>query len=236
MQSKLPVEAIVLAGGFGTRLQKVISELPKPMAPVAGKPFLQYILDDLNEQGMEHVILAVGYLRETIINYFGNKYLKIKITYSIEEEPLGTGGGILQACKFAEQENVFIINGDTFFNVDLQSLYEFHHEKNALLSVALKQMKNFDRYGTVEINNEKRIIAFNEKKYLEEGLINGGIYCLNKKIFPNSLHQKFSFEKEILEKEFINGNIYGKVYENYFIDIGIPQDYERAQVDFGEED
>lgn len=224
--------AIVLAGGFGTRLQKVVSELPKPMAPVAGKPFLQYVLDYLDRQGINQTVLAVGYLRETIIQYFGDAYNGITIKYSVEDEPLGTGGAIKQACDLVEEENVFVINGDTFFDVDLAELFQFHISKNAFLSVALKKMEKFDRYGTVELNHENKITGFREKKYLDEGLINGGIYCLNKKIFPSSIPQKFSFETEILEKEIQSGKIFGLESKGYFIDIGIPEDYEKAQIDF----
>ncbi|MBK7035238.1 MAG: nucleotidyltransferase family protein [Bacteroidetes bacterium] len=232
MKLQKPNEAIVLAGGFGTRLQTVVNLLPKPMAPVAGKPFLQYILDDLINQEIEHVILAVGYLKETIIDHFGYHYHNLKITYSIEDDPLGTGGGILQASKYANQEVSYVINGDTYFDVDLEALFNLHIHHKALLTVALKKMQKFDRYGTVEIDNDHKIIAFNEKKYVDEGLINGGIYCLDKKIFSQDLPDKFSFEKEILEKEFIKGNVFGKVFDGYFIDIGIPEDYAKAQDDF----
>lgn len=224
--------AIVLAGGFGTRLQKVVSELPKPMAPVAGKPFLQYVLDYLGKQGIDTAILAVGYLRNTIIEYFGDEYNGLIIKYSAEDEPLGTGGAIKQACAMADGENVFVINGDTFFDVDLAQLFRFHISNQALLSVALKRMEKFDRYGTVEINDRNKITGFREKEYLDEGLINGGVYCLNKNIFPDSIPQKFSFETEILEKEIKTGKIFGLESKGYFIDIGIPEDYEKAQTDF----
>ena len=225
-------EAIVLAGGFGTRLQTVVKEVPKPMAPVAGKPFLQYILDYLIAHKVAHVVLAVGYLRETIIDYFGDNYQSLSITYAVEENPLGTGGGILNACNQIKGDNVFVINGDTFFDVDLVELSAFHETNNALLTVALKNMKKFDRYGTVETDNDGRIVGFLEKKYLDEGFINGGIYCLNKHIFHPELPAAFSFEKEILEKEIVNRKIYGLRSEGYFIDIGIPEDYARAQDDF----
>lgn len=225
-------EAIVLAGGFGTRLQTVVKEVPKPMAPVAGKPFLQYILDYLIAHKVSHVVLAVGYLRETIIDYFGDNYQSLSITYAVEENPLGTGGGILNASKQIKGDNVFVINGDTFFDVDLVELSAFHETNNALLTVALKNMKKFDRYGTVETDNNGRIVGFLEKKYLDEGFINGGIYCLNKHIFHPELPAAFSFEKEILEKEIVNRKIYGLRSEGYFIDIGIPEDYARAQDDF----
>lgn len=225
-------EAIVLAGGFGTRLQAVVSEVPKPMAPVAGKPFLQYILDYLIDQQVEHAVLAVGYLREVIINTFGDQYRTLRITYSIEADPLGTGGGILQACQYIQGNEAFVINGDTFFDVQLHALAELHHQKNALLTVALKRMEKFDRYGTVEINDENRVTGFLEKRYLDEGLINGGVYCLSKEVFPAGIPAKFSFEKEILEKEIHNGRIFGLRSDGYFIDIGIPEDYTRAQTDF----
>lgn len=225
-------EAVVLAGGFGTRLQKVVSEVPKPMAPVAGKPFLQYILDYLIAHKVNHAVLAVGYLHETIINYFGDKYESLNITYSIESNPLGTGGGILKACNYINGENVFVINGDTFFDVDLVELSAYHQHHNALLTVALKRMQRFDRYGTVDLDPDGRISGFLEKKYLDEGLINGGIYCLNKKLFDLTLPEVFSFEKEILEKEIVNRKVYGLQSDGYFIDIGIPEDFARAQVDF----
>ena len=225
-------EAIVLAGGFGTRLQTVVSEVPKPMAPVAGKPFLQYILDYLIDQQVDHVVLAVGYLREVIIGEFGNAYKSLRLTYSIEEEPLGTGGGILQACQYTSSDQVFVINGDTFFHVDLAELADVHNTNNALLTVALKRMEKFDRYGTVDVNADGKIVGFLEKKYLDEGLINGGVYCLNKDVFPADMPARFSFEKEILEKEIANGRIFGMRSEGYFIDIGIPEDYARAQIDF----
>lgn len=225
-------EAIVLAGGFGTRLQSVVSEVPKPMAPVAGKPFLQYILDYLIDQHIDHAVLAVGYLREVIIDTFGAQYRSLRISYSVETDPLGTGGGILQACQFLQGNEVFVINGDTYFDVDLQALAATHRAHNALLTVALKRMEKFDRYGTVDINKEGRITGFLEKKYLDEGLINGGIYCLHTSVFPQHIPAKFSFEKEILEKEIASGRIYGLCSDGYFIDIGIPEDYTRAQTDF----
>lgn len=225
-------EAIVLAGGFGTRLQSVIQDIPKPMAPVAGKPFLKFVLDYLIEQHVKHCVLAVGYKRETIINYFGGLYKDLKISYSKEDEPLGTGGAIKKATEKIEGDNCFVLNGDTFFKADLAQLHAFHIEKKALLSMALKPMVNFDRYGTVVIDANNRVTAFEEKKYLREGLINGGVYCMDKNIFPKRLKDKFSFEKDVLEKEISRGRIYGEIFNNYFIDIGIPDDYEKAKNDF----
>ena len=229
MKTVMPREVIVLAGGFGTRLQTVISDIPKPMAPVAGKPFLEYVLHYLAKEHMSHVILAVGYKKEIIENYLGKEFAGLKISYSPEDEPLGTGGAIMQACNYLSGDEAFVINGDTFFDVRLGALHHFHSEKDAQLSVALKRMEKFNRYGTVEINKEGKIIGFREKQFLEEGFINGGVYCLDTQIFDIDLPRKFSFETDILEKKYKSGNIYGKEYKGYFIDIGIPEDYERAQ-------
>ncbi|MBC8046391.1 MAG: nucleotidyltransferase family protein [Fimbriimonadaceae bacterium] len=225
-------EAIVLAGGYGTRLQSVIADIPKPMAPVAGKPFLKFVLDYLIEQNIKHCVLAVGHKREVIINYFGGLYKDLKISYSKEDEPLGTGGGIKQALEKIKGDVCFILNGDTFFKVDLAQLSEFHTEKKAGLSIALKPMTNFDRYGTVEIDANNKVIQFREKKYVREGLINGGLYCMNKNFLPKKLKNKFSLEKDVLEQEITKGKIFGLINNNYFIDIGIPDDYEKAKNDF----
>ncbi|MCB0797859.1 MAG: HAD-IIIA family hydrolase [Chitinophagales bacterium] len=224
-------EVIVLAGGFGTRLASVVQDLPKPMAPVAGKPFLQYILDDLSEQGMQRCILAVGHLRQVIMRYFGDVYAGMELVYSEEEVPLGTGGGIRQAVGYLQGDEAFVINGDTFFGVDLRSLESFHHSHDGSLTLALKKMYRFDRYGTVETDDSGSITAFLEKQYREEGLINGGVYCLHRSVFTDDLPKVFSFEKEVLEVQFREGHLFGQESEAYFIDIGIPEDYERAQTE-----
>lgn len=225
-------EVIVLAGGFGTRLQSVVSELPKPMAPVAGKPFLQYILDYLSAQGMQRCILAVGHLRHTIIDHFGSEYDGMELVYSEETEPLGTGGGIMQACGMLQGNQAFVLNGDTFFDVDLEVLYNHHVQHGAELTLALKTMYDFDRYGTVELGEHGMITGFLEKKHLKQGLINGGVYCLNTSVFSKDLPKVFSFEKEVLEVQYRHGKVAGVEFDGYFIDIGIPEDYARAQIDF----
>jgi D-glycero-alpha-D-manno-heptose 1-phosphate guanylyltransferase len=224
--------AIVLAGGFGTRIQSVVSDVPKPMAPVAGKPFLYYLLKELVNQGIQQIILAVGYKREVIINYFGNHFESAELLYSVEEEPLGTGGGIRKALNLVNGEEVLIINGDTFFDLPLKNLIQFHQQGSYDLTLGLKPMENFDRYGTVLVEQD-RVVALKEKQPCEKGLINGGIYVMNKNILsPFPLNTKFSFETEVLEKE-INRLKFGAfLSDTYFIDIGIPEDYLKAQDDF----
>lgn len=225
-------EAIVLCGGKGTRLRSVVSDVPKPMADINGRPFLAYLLDDLAEQGIETTILAVGYKREVIIDYFGDSYKGMNLKYSVEEEALGTGGGIKLACNHVEGEEVLAINGDTFFQVDLEKLSDFFNESSAALVMALKSMRDFDRYGTVRIGEDGRIMGFEEKQYQVEGLINGGVYLFRKSLLlETDLPLKFSFETDVLEKKYDNEAFYGLGYDTYFIDIGIPEDYERSKHD-----
>jgi len=232
------IPAIVLAGGLGTRLRSVISDLPKPMAPVNGKPFLHYIFLYLQKQGITDVVLSVGYKSEVIKEFFGDKYVGINIRYAVENEPLGTGGGIRQAMSMIDSD-AYVLNGDTFFDVDLTDLYEFYTKRSSDIALALKRMHHFDRYGTVEIGNQDRVLQFQEKRYKAEGLINGGVYVINKDLFKKVeemeetiLPQRFSFEKDILEKHLVPLRYQGKEFSGYFIDIGIPEDYDRAQTDF----
>lgn len=220
------MEAIVLAGGLGTRLRSVVSDVPKPMAPVNGKPFLEYILRYLSNKGITKVVLSVGYKWEVIQKYFSNKFLDIELIYSVEDEPLGTGGAIKQALSYIDGKNVYIINGDTFFNVPLQDLYLKESSKMVL---SLKPLKEFDRYGCVEIDKEGYIIQFTEKGYRKTGNINGGVYLVRSDIFGEYIiEEKFSFE-EFMQQNFKSLKASTQIFDNYFIDIGIPEDYEKVQ-------
>lgn len=214
-------EAIILCGGLGTRLRSVISDVPKPMAPIKNKPFLAFVLEYLKKQNISRVVLAVSYKYEIIQEYFGNSYLGMQILYSIEKEPLGTGGAILEALNLINSDSCYVLNGDTFFDVNLDRL----KLDNSDICVALKPMKNFDRYGSVDIDNNSYISAFNEKKFTSNGLINGGVYLIKKHIFNSfNLPNKFSFE-EFFQENFLIFNAKATVFDDYFIDIGIPQDY-----------
>ncbi|MCR6577666.1 D-glycero-D-manno-heptose 1-phosphate guanosyltransferase [Campylobacter insulaenigrae] len=216
------MQAIVLAGGLGTRLQSVIKDLPKPMAPINGKPFLEYLLQYLQKQGIKEVILSVSYKYELIQEYFKDKFENINIIYNIEKELLGTGGAIKDALKFVKNET-FVLNGDTFFDIDLNKLFL----NGSKICIALKQMRDFDRYGAVNIDKFGYISSFEEKAYKKQGLINGGIYLLKKDLFDDfSLVDKFSFE-EFLQENCKTLKIQTQVFDDYFIDIGIPEDYER---------
>lgn len=230
--------ALILAGGFGTRLQSVVKDVPKPMATVCGKPFLHYVFLYLRKQGIKKVVLLTGYKHEIISAFFGKSYCNIQVEYSVETEPLGTGGAVLQAMSAISQD-FFLINGDTFFNVHLPKMESAISNKNVDVCLALSLQKNFDRYGTVQFDAGKKIIAFKEKKFVQEGWINGGVYWIKHQLFENikcnlnvELPKKFSFETEVLEAFTNKLNFYAFEQEGYFIDIGVPEDYQRAQNEF----
>lgn len=226
-------DAIILAGGLGTRLRSVVSEVPKCMAPVAGKPFLKYLLDWLAGQDTGRVILSVGYLHEVIVNWIGEHRSEwpFEICFAIEHEPLGTGGGIRLALQQANSDSVLILNGDTFFDIDFQALRHALLQRGKPLTLALKPMEDFDRYGTVECLPDGTLLRFNEKKPCRKGLINGGIYLMEKNapVF-DGLPERFSFEKDVLEPLCAKGLLDGYPFDGYFIDIGVPDDYRRAEV------
>ena len=218
------MEAIILAGGLGTRLRSVVSEVPKCMAPVGGKPFLQYQLEWLSRFDISHVVLSVGYLKEVIEEFVASREWPFKVSYAVEKEPLGTGGGIRLALSRCKGKKVFVLNGDTFFNVDLNAL-----TFTAPVTLALKPMRDFDRYGAVDWDGDL-VEAFHEKAHCAEGLINGGVYAIDRTTLDMSLFpKKFSFEQEVLEPLADYGLVAGVVDDGYFIDIGIPEDYARAQ-------
>jgi D-glycero-alpha-D-manno-heptose 1-phosphate guanylyltransferase len=229
-------EAIILAGGKGTRLTEVVDNLPKVMAPVNGRPFLEYVLDHLHNYVIEHVVLSVGFMKEAIMDHFGSEYRDIRISYAIEEEPLGTGGGIKKAFGLIRDNRAFVINGDTLFRLDLIRHFDFHTIRKTNFSVTLREVEDVSRYGAVEIDADKKIIAFREKgEKRGKGYINGGVYLINKRFFEkNTFPDKFSIEKDCLEAMVDTGQFYGLVCRQYFIDIGIPADYEKAQHDFEE--
>jgi D-glycero-alpha-D-manno-heptose 1-phosphate guanylyltransferase len=223
------MEAIILAGGLGRRLNDVVSAVPKPMAPINGKPFLYHLFQWLRQYPVEKLVLSVGYMSENITGYFGNSFLSIPIVYAKEEKPLGTGGAILYALQKTSGDNILIINGDTYFPIDINDFHLFHTKNRHLFSIALKPMQKFSRYGSVECR-ENSIVKFNEKKFCSDGLINGGIYLANRQYLESKqMPEVFSFEKEILEKEAGSSNLKGLVFDNLFIDIGIPEDYHRAE-------
>ncbi len=225
-------EAIILAGGLGTRLRDTVPDLPKCMAPVKGKPFIYYVISHLQKQGIQQFIFSLGYRSEAFINYIAALLPGGNYELVIEKEPLGTGGAIRLACKQVKQVNVVVVNGDSIFKTNIAVQDEIHTTKNAHCTLALKPMENFERYGVVELNADQSIAYFKEKKHYPKGLINGGVYLLNAAMFlQENLPEKFSFETDYLQVFYNQRRIFGLIQDGYFIDIGIPEDYLRAQTE-----
>ncbi len=227
-------EAVFLAGGFGTRLQSVVKEVPKPMADINGKPFLHYLITFYAGQGINHIVLSTGYLHQVVSNYFGEFYQGVKISYAVEDHPLGTGGAIKKSLELTKTNHVFVANGDTMFLVDLTSIVKFHFEHKADFTLIAREVEDVSRYGSVILDEQSRIVGFEEKNNTAgKGFINGGVYLIDKSFLSSfEFPEKFSIEKDFFEKHYKAGAFYGKPCSNYFIDIGIPDEYKRAQTDF----
>jgi D-glycero-alpha-D-manno-heptose 1-phosphate guanylyltransferase len=226
--------AVILAGGLGSRLQTVVRDVPKPMAPINGRPFLEYLLDYWIGQGVNHFILSVGYKHEIIERHFTNHYKQAEIEYAVEEKPLGTGGGLLCALKYLRGPNLFLIlNGDTFFEIDLEQMRLYHQGKQAAVTIALREIEANNRYASVEIDKDQKITAFNNRaRTSERALINGGIYLAETSTFydvTSKSDEPVSIEDQLYPRMLSAGKrMYGFSSSGNFIDIGIPEDYQRA--------
>ena len=223
--------AIILAGGLGTRLKKTVPNLPKPMAPIRDRPFLEHQMDYWIKQGINRFILSVGYLKDLIIQHFGNTYKGVPIEYAIEHERLGTGGGLLLAEK-GLTEPFLVLNGDTFIEVDLDNLYEFHLERKSEWTFSLFRTSQFERYMGMDVSPNGEILSLKSESKKSSGLANGGVYLIE----PSALNSlafkagdKASLEDELLPNFISNGGVlYGKECKGKFIDIGVPEDYYQA--------
>ena len=228
------VKAVVLAGGLGTRLSSITRDIPKPMAPVGSRPFLAYLLDYLVEQDVQAAVLAVSYKWELIHEHFGDEYRGIPLSYSVEKEPLGTGGAIRYALESIPDDEVVVCNGDTLFRVGLEGLSNTHRTSRALLTMALKQVPDCGRFGSVEVSDDGVVTGFVEKSAGGQGWINGGVYLLNRRLFADyPMPARFSFERDLVEANLAQIRPRGYQANGYFIDMGVPDDYERAQDEVG---
>ena len=226
-------EAIILAGGLGSRLRSVVREVPKSMALVDQKPFLEYLLDYFYKQDISRFIISVGYKSTSISEHFGNEYKGCRITYAFEEHPLGTGGAIKNSFQHIAGDHVVVTNGDSLFLADIRRQFRFHLDKKADVTLALKPLTNFKRYGTVEFDENQRITGFMEKRPRESGLINGGVYIFHADALNRvKLPDKFSIEKDFFQDHCDYLELYGFVSDGYFLDIGIPEDFAKAQDEF----
>ena len=222
-------EAIILAGGKGTRLSSVIKDIPKPMATISGKPFLEILIELFENKGIDHFIISVGHLSDYIIDYFKQRKLNVKITFSVEKEPLGTGGAIRLAMNKIKGDFALILNGDSYFNVELNDLNLIQDVKKP--TIFCRYVNDVSRYGKVIVNGNK-IEKFAEKNSNGPGIINGGVYIFPKKILEKyPLHTNFSIESELSKNLTKNNHAQAIVSDGYFIDIGVPEDYKRAQTE-----
>jgi len=224
------MEAIVLAGGLGTRLKQIVPDLPKPMAPIAGRPFLEILLTALARKGFTRVVLSLGFMADKISAHFGDRYAGMALAYEVEQQPLGTGGAIRAALLRCAADHVFVFNGDTYLDLEADELEDLWQRSRRPV-IVVREVPDTARFGRVEMNGGQ-VTAFLEKGMAGTGLINAGCYVLPRRAleaFP--LGQNFSIETEYLAKEL--GRIYfdGFVTCGRFIDIGVPEDYARAQIE-----
>lgn len=226
-------EVIILAGGFGTRLKSVVNDKPKCLAEVNNKPFISYLIDSLLKYNYNKLIFSLGYLKENMIDYIQSNYPDLNVVFSVEDKPLLTGGAIRLALELVESDSVLILNADTYLGVDLDSLYQHHLKEESDITITLKPMHNFDRYGSVKFDNHHKIYSFEEKKQIDFGYINCGYIYLRKETMLNYLlNTPFSFENDFIKENINKISINAFIDDSYFIDIGIPEDYLKANIDF----
>lgn len=224
------MEAIVLAGGFGSRLKELVPYLPKPMAPVAGRPFLEILLSMLARKGFTRIVLSLGFMSEKIISHFGDNYLGMELIYEVESQPLGTGGAILAALKQCLNDHAFVFNGDTYLDLEVDELERSWQESHNPV-IVVREVPDTARFGRVNLN-EGRVTNFLEKGETGLGLINAGCYVLPKHVLDDfSLGETFSIETEFFIKNFQSIRFDGFVTQGRFIDIGVPEDYLLAQTE-----
>lgn len=222
-------QAVVLAGGLGTRLRPVVGETPKVMARVAGRPFLEHLLAGLDAHGFARVILAVGFGQEVIASHFGPSFRRMALHYSEEQKPLGTGGAVRQALRLTEAGPCFVLNGDTWLDLDHGAMLRAHVAGGARVSIAVHEVPDVARFGTLDIE-EGRITRFREKGPSGPGFINAGVYLLERELFASfELPEAFSLENDVFVPHVAVLAPLAFVAQGRFIDIGVPADYERAQ-------
>jgi NDP-sugar pyrophosphorylase family protein len=220
------IEVLILVGGKGARLQSVVSDVPKPMAPIGDRPFLDYLIENLENQGLCNISLLSGYKAELIADHFKAKK-NVKVI--VEDKPLGTGGAIINALKEVEGERILVLNGDTFFHGAHTPLLTTYHKDRFLMGLTL--VEDVSRYGEVFLNESNQVEKMKEKQESSSsGLINLGMYLFNKEVLSSfSTLEKSSLETEILPKLIASGHVFGQALKGDFIDIGIPSDYQKSQ-------
>ena len=218
------MDAIILAGGLGKRLRNTVSDVPKPLAPIRGKPFLDILLAQLHGR-VERLILAIGYKSEQIKQYYHSR----DIFFSEESVPLGTGGALKQALQLALSFPVLVLNGDSYFGIDIEKLVSFHLRQQAHLTIACHEVEDVSRYGSIFFDEKHQVTAFHEKKASSgKGWINGGIYLMDKDLLNSFQQAPFSLEQEVFPF-LLKKRLFAYPSEGKFIDIGTKESYLKAQ-------
>lgn len=224
-------EAVILAGGLGTRLRGVLpDDIPKPMAPIGGRPLLEFLLAMLQRKGFCRVILSLGYQAEQVVKHFGDHFGALELVYEIERQPLGTGGALRGALARCQSDRVFVLNGDTYLDLEVAEIEaRWQHSLDPL--IVARHVSDTSRYGRLEISGDC-LIGFEEKGRGGPGLINSGVYVFPRKIsceFPAD--DVFSLERDFLATAMSRLSFRCFVSRGYFIDIGVPEDYARARLE-----
>lgn len=225
------MKAVILCGGLGTRLGSLTKETPKPLLEVAGKPFIAHVMNRLTRAGVDGLVLAAGFQWGKLKAFIGDRWDGIPVQYSIESHPLGTGGAIKAAMAGAHLSEALVINGDTLFDIDIPCFLGFAKEKDAEICIALRKVGDCSRYGRIAVAADGELIRFGEKDFKGAGLINGGVYYLRSRALNEITFETFSFETDLLTTRLLGQSVYGLPFDGYFIDIGIPADLQRAQLE-----
>ncbi len=226
----LDFTAIILAGGLGTRLRDIVPDRPKGLAPVAGRPFVTYLLDQLARTGIRRVVLSTGHLAEHFAAAIGEEYHGLQIAYAQEPEPLGTGGAIKFAGSLVDSPHTLVMNGDSYFDADLAAYLAWHRAGGQDASLLLVEVPDASRFGAVELAADGvHVAAFREKQPLAQpGKINAGVYLLRSAMLDNIPAGKCSIERDVLPQWLVSYDVRGWVTAGEFIDIGVPADYRRS--------
>jgi D-glycero-alpha-D-manno-heptose 1-phosphate guanylyltransferase len=220
---------LVLVGGLGTRMRRLLNNLPKPMAAIAGKPFLEYLVRWLCRSGIKRVILCTGYRSERIQQYFqGGDAFGLQITYSWEREPQGTWGAIRQAGQLVTERDFLVLNGDSWLQVDLGQLLDFHVRSGGRATIAAVEVVDSSRFGSLDVDASGRIVAFREKSRSGKALVNGGVYVFSREVLEITPAAAFSLEKEVFPMLLPHG-VYAMPVRGYFVDIGLPEEYQKLE-------
>lgn len=224
------IDVVLLCGGVGERLRPMVNNLPKPMALINNRPFLDILIDYVTSFGFRRFILCIGYLGNIIKRYYRNRKFPFEILFSEEKRPLGTAGAIKNAQTLIQSSPFLVMNADSLCQVDLEKFLDFHLDKNALVSIVLTKMKDTTDYGTVTLGDSQHILGFNEKSNSnKDNLVSAGIYLFQREV-PSLIptNKKFSLEKDFFPKV-LDKQFYGFVIKKKFIDIGTPERYKKAK-------